>query len=55
MDEYEKLTGITNDDVAPWITPIAARKLAADAISKEEKDKLVQEIRRTLKEKKLFE
>jgi uncharacterized protein (TIGR02172 family) len=49
MDEYRKLTGITYDDVSPWITPIAARKLSADAISELEKKKLVQEIRRTLK------
>jgi len=48
MDEYTKLSGITYDDVVPWITPICARKLSADAISHIEKEKLVQEIRRTL-------
>lgn len=45
MDEYTLLTGITYDEVDPWITPIAARKLASDGISQEEKQLLLQEIR----------
>lgn len=48
MDEYTKLSGITYDDVVPWLTPIAARKLSADAVSDLEKEKLLEEIRRTL-------
>lgn len=48
MDEYTKLTGITYDEVQPWIVPVAARKLSDDAISEEEKALLVQEIRRNL-------
>jgi len=48
MDEYTKLSEITYEDVVPWITPIAARKLTADAIPEIEKEKLVQEIRRIL-------
>lgn len=48
MDEYAKLTGITYDEVKPWIVPVAARKLSADAISEEEKTLLVQAIRRNL-------
>lgn len=52
MEEYTKLSGITYEDVYPWLVPVAARKLAADAISEEEKSLLVQEeIRRSLKEK----
>lgn len=50
MDEYTTLSGITYDEVTPWIIPIAARKLSADAISDVEKDKLVTEIRRSLGE-----
>lgn len=45
MDEYTRLTGITYDDIDPWIAPIAARKLSADAISEEEKQLLTNEIR----------
>ncbi|WP_438350638.1 phosphotransferase [Paenibacillus sp. FA6] len=52
MDEYTKLTGITYDEVLPWITPVAARKLSADAISDSEKNLLIQEIRRNLNAKK---
>lgn len=48
MDEYNKLSGITYDEVAPWIIPVAARKLSVDGIGKEEKILLVQEIRRNL-------
>lgn len=50
MDEYSKLSGITYEEVYPWLVPVAARKLSADAISEEEKSLLVQEIRRSLKE-----
>jgi len=50
MDEYTKLSGFTYDDVVPWLTPIAARKLSADAISDLEKEKLLEEIRRILME-----
>ncbi|PCL90217.1 phosphotransferase family protein [Paenibacillus lautus] len=46
MDEYYRLSGISYDDVEPWIIPILARKLSADAISDVEKKKLVAEIRR---------
>ncbi|MDP5274244.1 phosphotransferase [Chengkuizengella axinellae] len=48
MEEYTGLTGITYDEVVPWITPMAARKLSADAISEDEKQLLIQEIRRNL-------
>ncbi|WP_251409648.1 MULTISPECIES: hypothetical protein [Paenibacillus] len=48
MDEYNKLSGITYDEVAPWIIPVAARKLSVDGIGEEEKILLVQEIRRNL-------
>ncbi|RCW50315.1 aminoglycoside phosphotransferase family protein [Paenibacillus prosopidis] len=48
IEEYEKLSGIGYADIEPWIAPIAARKLIADAISEEEKILLVNEIRRRL-------
>lgn len=48
MDEYTRLTGVTLDEIEPWLVPIAARKLCADAISDEEKQLLIQEIRRKL-------
>ena len=48
MEEYEKLSGIGYADIEPWIAPIAARKLSADAMSLEEKHLLVKEIRRRL-------
>jgi len=48
IDEYSKHSGITYDDIEPWILPILARKLSADAISDVEKKKLVAEIRKTL-------
>ncbi|NKI21566.1 phosphotransferase [Paenibacillus dendritiformis] len=50
MDEYTKLSGMTYEEVYPWLVPVAARKLSADAISEEEKSLLVQEIRRSLRE-----
>lgn len=48
MNEYSSRTEISYDDIEPWIIPIAARKLFADAISEVEKNKLVNEIRRGL-------
>ncbi|WP_231495811.1 phosphotransferase [Paucisalibacillus sp. EB02] len=45
LDEYTLLTGTTYEEVEPWIIPIAARKLSADAISNKEKQLLVNEIR----------
>jgi uncharacterized protein (TIGR02172 family) len=45
MDEYTRLTGTIYEDIEPWIVPIAARKLSADAISEDEKQLLVKEIR----------
>jgi hypothetical protein len=40
---------LSYEEIDPWITPIAARKLIADAISEEEKMLLVKEIRSRLK------
>lgn len=51
MEEYSKLSGINYEEVYPWLVPVAARKLSADAISEEEKSLLVEEIRRSLREK----
>lgn len=48
MDEYTKLAGITYEEVDAWIAPIAARKLSADGIGEEEKNVLVNEIRKRL-------
>ena len=48
IDEYTLLTATTYDEIEPWIIPIAARKLTADAISDEEKQLLVKEIRKRL-------
>jgi serine/threonine protein kinase len=45
MDEYTRLTGTTNDDIIPWIIPIAAKKLSTDGITEVEKQLLVNEIR----------
>lgn len=54
MDEYTLLTGTIYDEIEPWIIPIAARKLTApaDAISDEEKQLLVKEIRNRLEKLK---
>lgn len=52
MDEYTRLTGTTYEEIKPWIIPIAARKLTADAISNEEKQLLVKEIRKRLDKQK---
>jgi tRNA A-37 threonylcarbamoyl transferase component Bud32 len=49
MDEYTLFTGITYDDVDPWIVPIAARKLSADGITDDEKQLLLREVRLRLK------
>nr|WP_258881249.1 phosphotransferase [Paenibacillus sp. sptzw28] len=51
MEEYQRLSSIGYADIEPWIAPIAARKLVADAISEEEKNLLVNEIRRRLHSK----
>ncbi len=48
MDEYTRLSGLTYMEVEPWIVPVAARKLSADAISHDEKGLLVREIRNRL-------
>lgn len=48
MDAYQRLSGIGWVEVEPWMAPIAARKLAADAISEREKTLLLEEIRRRL-------
>lgn len=52
MDEYTLLTGTTYGEIEPWIIPIAARKLTADAISDEEKQLLVIEIRKRLEKRR---
>lgn len=49
MDEYKNLTGISYNQVEPWIVPVAARKLTADGISEEEKQLLIKEIKWRLK------
>ncbi|SES62884.1 TIGR02172 family protein [Oceanobacillus limi] len=51
MDEYTRLTGTTYDEVDPWIVPIAARKLSSDGIGEEEKQVLLNEIKRRLRDK----
>lgn len=48
IDEYTRLSGVAYDEVVPWIIPVAARKLIADAIPEEEKKILVQLIRENL-------
>jgi aminoglycoside phosphotransferase (APT) family kinase protein len=52
ISEYMQLSGITYDEIDPWILPIAANKLAADVITEDEKDLLIKEIRRRLNELK---
>lgn len=47
--EYQALSGVGAAEVEPWMAPIAARKLAADAISEAEKDALVAEVRSRLR------
>ena len=46
--EYERLSGLGPTRIAPWLTPIAARKLAVDSISDAERDGLIGEVRRGL-------
>ncbi|MDR6726258.1 uncharacterized protein (TIGR02172 family) [Paenibacillus amylolyticus] len=48
IEQYQRSSGISNADIEPWFVVIAARKLAADGISEEEKYLLVQEIHRRL-------
>lgn len=50
MDEYTRLSGITYDEVIPWLLPISARKLAADAISDAEKQLLIQDVRQAIRD-----
>lgn len=50
VEEYEGLSGIGEAEIDPWITPIAARKLAADGIGEAEKSLLIAEIRRRLEQ-----
>lgn len=47
-EEYERLTGLAYCEVKPWLVPIAARKLNADAIGEEEKERLLEVIREGL-------
>lgn len=47
-EEYERLSGIGAAQIAPWIGPIAARKLAVDGTTDAEKQHLVAEVRRAL-------
>lgn len=54
INEYTHRTGITYDEIDPWILPIAAHKLYADAISEEEKLLLVNEIRERLHRNKII-
>ncbi|MDP5274243.1 aminoglycoside phosphotransferase family protein [Chengkuizengella axinellae] len=54
MEEYTNLTGITYDEIIPWLTPMAARKLyTADALLEEEKKLLVEVIRKDLETREL--
>lgn len=48
MREYTQFTGTTYNEVDPWIVPIAARKLSSDGIVEEEKQLLVDVIRKRL-------
>ncbi|PWV94478.1 uncharacterized protein (TIGR02172 family) [Paenibacillus cellulosilyticus] len=48
MDEYTRLSGLTYEEVVPWLIPIAARKLSADGISESEKNILIEQIRRAI-------
>ncbi|MCK0471055.1 phosphotransferase [Halalkalibacter sp. APA_J-10(15)] len=50
MKEYSFHTGMTYEEIEPWIVPIAARKLSGDGIIEEEKQLLLKEIRSKLKE-----
>ena len=46
--EYERLSGLGMAAVAPWMAPIAARKLAVDGLSDAERNGLLAEVRRGL-------
>jgi thiamine kinase-like enzyme len=48
LEEYMQTSNVTLEDIDPWILPIAVTKLNADAIAEEEKQILIQEIRRRL-------
>lgn len=48
ITEYQRLTGIGAAEIEPWMAPIAARKLAVDAIGDDEKDALIAEVRQRL-------
>ncbi|QHS24206.1 phosphotransferase [Virgibacillus sp. MSP4-1] len=48
MDEYTLSTGTTYEEVHPWVIPILARKLSSDGIIEEEKELLLNEIKRRL-------
>jgi len=48
MEEYRKETGVSWQEVDPWLAPIMARKLSADAISDNEKKIMIEEIRRRI-------
>ncbi|WP_019911949.1 phosphotransferase family protein [Paenibacillus sp. HW567] len=47
-EEYERLTGLAYREVEPWLVPTAARKLSADGIGEEEKERLLKVIREGL-------
>ncbi|HZG75266.1 MAG TPA: aminoglycoside phosphotransferase family protein [Paenibacillus sp.] len=54
LEEYEKLSGLGTEEIEPWVVPVAARKLSADAFSDTEKALLVTEIRKRLQNKETF-
>ncbi|OME81322.1 hypothetical protein BK120_16805 [Paenibacillus sp. FSL A5-0031] len=45
VDEYCKLSGVTEDEILPWYVPVAARQLASGALSDVQAKKLVALIR----------
>ncbi|ANE45837.1 hypothetical protein SY83_05440 [Paenibacillus swuensis] len=51
LEEYEELSGIGYAEIEPWIAPVAARKLSADATSESERVLLVDEIRKRMRNK----
>ncbi|ACT00447.1 phosphotransferase family protein [Paenibacillus sp. JDR-2] len=48
LDEYKRLSGVTDEEIDAWILPVAARKLSADALQEEEKKHLTAIIREKL-------
>jgi aminoglycoside phosphotransferase (APT) family kinase protein len=48
IDQYERLSGIGEADIEPWIPVVAARKLAVDGVTESERGQLVDEVRRRL-------